>query len=108
MKTIGIHIRLIIPFIVLIFSMQNAYSQVFRTLEQYEEHFIKNYNTLDKIEGIWLVKNVITPAEFNKDSEDSYIAIIKENGEFKGYSLKNVNYSPGNNKLSFYVKGNAQ
>jgi|GEM_PF-6032466 len=108
MKTQSIHSRLVIPLILLTISMQNGYSQVFRTLEQYQDHFIKNYNTLDKIEGIWLVKNVITPAEYNKDSEDSYIAIIKENAEFKGYSLKNGVYSPGNNKLTFYAKGNAQ
>lgn len=96
---------LIFSFIVI---SQYAFSQKYRTLEQFQKYFIDNYKSIDKIEGIWQVKIFFTPASMNKDNEDWYIAIIKEGTEYKGYKLENGYFSPGNYNITFSSKSNNQ
>jgi len=83
---------------------QYAFSQKYRTLEQFQKYFIDNYKSINKIEGIWQVKIFFTPVSMNKDNEDWYIAIIKEGSEYKGYKLENGYFSPGNYNISFSSK----
>jgi len=72
----------------------NTFGQKFRTMEQYQNHYIENYKTIDKIEGIWYV---LWNQQINNDFQHLQpytVAIIKEGIYYKEYMLKDGYYSP--------------
>ena len=91
-------------FILIISSLmlnQFAFAQKFRTLEQYQEYFLKNYKSLDKIEGIWYKSSKKTIDGYVTNLDPLIVAIIKEGNVFKEYRLKDGYYTPKKGSRSF-------
>ena len=77
-----------------LFACHYAFSQKYRTLEQYQDYFIKNYKSIDKIEGIWYSLSTQTINNIVKQVDPEVVAIIKEGESYKQYTLKDGLYVP--------------
>lgn len=87
-----------IKFFTLIFSCilvsQYVFAQKYRTLEQFQEHFIDNYQNIDKIEGIWYVYLTIYADNITPHQNEFMVAIIKEKDEYYQYTIEEGYYKP--------------
>jgi hypothetical protein len=93
-------IKVIIISIIIGISL-NTYGQKFRTMEQYQNYFIENYKTLDKIEGIWYNLSKLIVNNNIKNYDPEIVAIIKEGDVYKQYTLKDGYYSPVSGTRAF-------
>jgi S1-C subfamily serine protease len=80
----------------------NAYGQKFRTIEQYQNYYIANYETLDEIEGIWKVQRYFETPYENKNQDSWLIAIVKDSYKSNAYNIVDGIYDPGDYKIEFY------
>lgn len=94
----------IITFFIILFQLP-SFSQKYSTLEQYKAYYLTNSSTIDPIEGIWkLFKTTTTTSsdDFSEvDNKEFIVAIIKENGKYSEYTLKDGVYEPKQNSRIF-------
>jgi S1-C subfamily serine protease len=83
----------------------NTYSQKYRTLEQYQNHFIQNIEIIDQIEGIWHVNlsNYLDGSLIGRN--EFIVAIILENGNFAQYTIEDGYYKPSPITSNFTYSG---
>lgn len=85
------------------------YSQRYRHLDDYEEYFYRNINTIDiSIEGIWRSFEVVYLNDQNAGEMEYFVVIIKEGNEFRQYRFENNgNFRPYQWRESYSKTGNS-
>jgi len=100
-------IKLFALLIMISFEYQNVGSQKYRTLKEYQEYFISNYQTIDKIEGIWYEQHTLTINENSNNSDPKINVIVKEGTSYIQYTFENGYYLPtsGTKEFNFTTSG---
>ncbi len=78
----------------LILLLKISFCQKYRTMEQFQQHFIENLNSIDEIEGIWYLNSTAQINEHIEKQDPEIVAVIKENGYYMQYTLENGYYIP--------------
>jgi S1-C subfamily serine protease len=85
---------IVISIIAVVLSFLNAFSQQFRTLDQYQQYFIENCRAIDKIEGSWYVHKTLFVDNVFLRRDEFIVVIIKQSGEFFQYTIEDGYYKP--------------